>query len=244
MLAAVLISRRPPICSAVALARGARASIAARDRPVLESRSGLLSLAGTADMRPVQTAADRGDPDAQRAIDVYIHRLAGGIASMSAATGVWTCSRSPAAWASAPPWCESERPPAGFPGRRHRPPPQRGRPRRRRHQRHRGDSTNAGDHCPGRPADHSRGTSAARHPVAALTTMPAVPCALIGQRRPDGRARIRSHWRPRCASHPGLLEAGKIRRASRLRSLPCTGEPGPAHRLPHRLRDRRTEHRP
>jgi len=53
----------------------------------LESRSGLLSLAGTADMRQVQAAADRGDLDAQRAIDVYIHRLVGGIASMSAATG-------------------------------------------------------------------------------------------------------------------------------------------------------------
>lgn len=35
----------------------------------------------------VRAAADRGDPDAQRAIDVYIHRLASGIASMSAATG-------------------------------------------------------------------------------------------------------------------------------------------------------------
>src|SRR6202042_3203649 len=42
----------------------------------LESRSGLLALAGTADMRQVQAAADRGDPDAQRAIDIYIHRLA------------------------------------------------------------------------------------------------------------------------------------------------------------------------
>jgi acetate kinase len=38
-------------------------------------------------MRQVRAAADRGDPDAQRAIDVYIHRLASGIASMSAATG-------------------------------------------------------------------------------------------------------------------------------------------------------------
>ena len=53
----------------------------------LESRSGLLALAGTADMRQVEVAADRGDPDARRAIDVYIHRLASGIASMSAATG-------------------------------------------------------------------------------------------------------------------------------------------------------------
>jgi hypothetical protein len=52
----------------------------------LEQRSGLLALAGTGDMRKVQAAADRGDPDARLAIDVYIHRLAGGIAAMSAAT--------------------------------------------------------------------------------------------------------------------------------------------------------------
>jgi acetate kinase len=57
---------------------------------------------GTADMRQVQAAADWGDPDAQRAINVYIHRLASGIASMSRQPGVWTCSRSTAAWASAP----------------------------------------------------------------------------------------------------------------------------------------------
>ena len=53
----------------------------------LESRSGLLALAGTGDMREVQAAAARGEPDAQLAIDVYIHRLAGGIAAMTAATG-------------------------------------------------------------------------------------------------------------------------------------------------------------
>lgn len=53
----------------------------------LESRSGLLALAGTGDMREVQGAADRGEPDAQLAVDVYIHRLAGGIAAMSTATG-------------------------------------------------------------------------------------------------------------------------------------------------------------
>jgi hypothetical protein len=37
-------------------------------------------------MRQVEAAADRGEPDARLAIDVYIHRLAGGIAAMSAAT--------------------------------------------------------------------------------------------------------------------------------------------------------------
>ena len=53
----------------------------------LESRSGLLALAGTGDMREVEAAADRGEPDARLAIDVYTHRLAAGIAAMTAATG-------------------------------------------------------------------------------------------------------------------------------------------------------------
>jgi acetate kinase len=54
---------------------------------VLEQRSGLTALAGTGDMREVEAAAGRGDLDARLAIDVYIHRLAGGIAAMSVATG-------------------------------------------------------------------------------------------------------------------------------------------------------------
>lgn len=53
----------------------------------LESRSGLLALAGTGDMREVQAAAARGEQDSQSAIDIYIHRLAGSIGAMSAATG-------------------------------------------------------------------------------------------------------------------------------------------------------------
>jgi len=53
----------------------------------LEERSGLTALAGTPDMREVEAAADRGDPDARLALDVYIHRLAAGIAAMAAATG-------------------------------------------------------------------------------------------------------------------------------------------------------------
>jgi acetate kinase len=53
----------------------------------LEQRSGLTALAGTGDMRAVEAAADRGDPAAVLAIDVYTHRLVGGIGAMSAATG-------------------------------------------------------------------------------------------------------------------------------------------------------------
>jgi acetate kinase len=48
----------------------------------LEHSSGLLALAGTADMREILA---RDDPDARLAVDVYLHRLAAGIAAMTAA---------------------------------------------------------------------------------------------------------------------------------------------------------------
>jgi acetate kinase len=51
----------------------------------LESRSGLLGLAGTADMREVLSRAVAGDAAATLARDTYLHRLRGGIASMAAA---------------------------------------------------------------------------------------------------------------------------------------------------------------
>jgi acetate kinase len=50
----------------------------------LERESGLLALAGTADMREVLA---RDDPGAQLALDVYLHRLAGAAAAMAAAAG-------------------------------------------------------------------------------------------------------------------------------------------------------------
>jgi len=53
----------------------------------LEERSGLTALAGTGDMREVEAAAARGEPSAVFALDVYTHRLVGGIASMAAAAG-------------------------------------------------------------------------------------------------------------------------------------------------------------
>jgi acetate kinase len=53
----------------------------------LEHRSGLLALAGTADMREVEAAAARSEPAAVLALDVYIHHLAAGIAAMAAAMG-------------------------------------------------------------------------------------------------------------------------------------------------------------
>jgi acetate kinase len=51
----------------------------------LEQRSGLLALAGTADMREVEAAVARDEPNARLALDVYTHRLVAGIAAMAAA---------------------------------------------------------------------------------------------------------------------------------------------------------------
>jgi acetate kinase len=53
----------------------------------LEHRSGLQGLAGTPDMRRVLAAADAGDATAALARDVYVHRLRGAIASMTASMG-------------------------------------------------------------------------------------------------------------------------------------------------------------
>lgn len=51
----------------------------------LEHRSGLAGLAGLPDMRDVMRAADAGQPDAELALDVYLHRLRQLIAGMAAA---------------------------------------------------------------------------------------------------------------------------------------------------------------
>jgi acetate kinase len=51
----------------------------------LEKRSGLQGLAGSADLREVQDAAERGDQQAVVALQVYLHRLVAGIAAMAAA---------------------------------------------------------------------------------------------------------------------------------------------------------------
>jgi acetate kinase len=50
----------------------------------LEHRSGLLGLAGTADMREL---VSRDDDEAQLALDVYVHRLRAGIGAMAASLG-------------------------------------------------------------------------------------------------------------------------------------------------------------
>lgn len=53
----------------------------------LEHESGLLGLTGTADLKEILARAERGDAEAARAIDTYIHRLAASIAAMAAALG-------------------------------------------------------------------------------------------------------------------------------------------------------------
>jgi acetate kinase len=53
----------------------------------LDQKSGMLALAGTADMRAVLKRMTTGDGAARLAFDVYIHRLRSLIASMAAAMG-------------------------------------------------------------------------------------------------------------------------------------------------------------
>jgi acetate kinase len=58
---------------------------AAEVADALTRESGLLGMAGTADMREVVEQAAAGDGDAALALGVYVHRLRGGVARMAAA---------------------------------------------------------------------------------------------------------------------------------------------------------------
>ena len=51
----------------------------------LEHESGLLGLAGSADMREILERRGEGDQEATLAVEVYVHRLRAGIASMAVA---------------------------------------------------------------------------------------------------------------------------------------------------------------
>ena len=53
----------------------------------LERRSGLLALAGAADMAVVLAEQARGEPRAVLAVDVYVHRVRAAVAAMAAAMG-------------------------------------------------------------------------------------------------------------------------------------------------------------
>ncbi|TNY36848.1 acetate/propionate family kinase [Thermomonospora catenispora] len=60
---------------------------AAELQETLTRRSGLRALAGTGDMREIRRRAAEGDADARLALAVYLHRLRGCIAAMTAALG-------------------------------------------------------------------------------------------------------------------------------------------------------------
>ncbi len=65
-----------------------RESLRARDlEGALEHRSGLLALAGSADMREVLSRREQGDARASLAFEVYVHSLRAHIAAMAAALG-------------------------------------------------------------------------------------------------------------------------------------------------------------
>jgi acetate kinase len=53
----------------------------------LEHDSGLFALAGTADMREIVAGAEKGEPRAVLALDVYTHRLCAAVAAMTASLG-------------------------------------------------------------------------------------------------------------------------------------------------------------
>jgi len=56
-----------------------------------EHRSGLLGLSGTSEMQIVVSSAEEGDDEARLALDVYLHRLRGSVASMVASMGGVDC---------------------------------------------------------------------------------------------------------------------------------------------------------
>lgn len=66
--------------------QGGRLALSELDH-ALEHRSGLLALAGSADMREIVDRAADGDADARLALDVYVHRLRAAVAAMTAALG-------------------------------------------------------------------------------------------------------------------------------------------------------------
>ncbi len=80
----------------------------------LEHESGLLGLAGSADMREVLGRAGNGEESAQPALNVYVHRLRAGIAAMGRRLEASTRSCSPAGSESGPPR-PALKPHAGWP---------------------------------------------------------------------------------------------------------------------------------
>jgi acetate kinase len=84
----VMATRSGSVDPGAVLALQQRHGLSAVDAErALTHQSGLLGLAGTADMRQVVDRADGGDRDARLALEVYVHRLRSSIAAMAAAMG-------------------------------------------------------------------------------------------------------------------------------------------------------------
>ena len=128
----------------------------------LEQRSGLTALAGTPDMRQVEAAAGRGEPDARLALDVYLHRLAAGIAAMAAATGgIDVLAFTGGVGENSPVVRQGAAERLAFLGVAIDTARNDARPARPRHQRSRDGGPDPGHQCPGRPGDRPRGPPAA-----------------------------------------------------------------------------------
>ncbi|OLT15502.1 acetate kinase [Pseudonocardia sp. CNS-139] len=84
----VMGSRCGDLDPAVPLWLVEHAGLAVREvADALDHGSGLLGLAGVADVRDVLAAEADGDPDAALAVGVWLHRLCAGVAAMAAALG-------------------------------------------------------------------------------------------------------------------------------------------------------------
>ncbi len=120
----------------------------------LESRSGLLGLAGTADMREVLARMDSGDEAARLAFDVYVYRIRAGDrgdvgGDVRSGRGELHRRRRRAVGGGA----GGRGGRARVPRRRREPGPERGRPRRREHLRARLPGRRRRGHRPGGPGD-------------------------------------------------------------------------------------------
>jgi predicted NBD/HSP70 family sugar kinase len=124
----------------------------------LEHRSGLLGLAGTADMREVLSRAEAGDEAARLARDVYIHRLRAGIAAMAAALGGLDTIVFTGGVGENSAEVRARQRGHRLPRRGHRRGGERGRPAGHRDHRARLARTEPGDRCPRRPRDRPAGT--------------------------------------------------------------------------------------
>ena len=199
----------------------------------LDRRSGLLGLAGSADMRDVIAGVDRGEPDARLAFDVYVHRLReldrrdGGVARRPRRARLhWRRRRARAAVrrrsgrASRVPGRRSRRRPQRRGGRRTSAPPARSRARSSSRPARTSRSRAACGPCSARRGSRARAASArGSRPIRRATP----------RRRARQRHRARgapSGSRRNCASLLGEQQRERIGRRSRRPPGMATGGAG------------------